>query len=588
MLRVLECVAKPSWAAPGCKALQLAFFGVFICEGLQPVWAAESPTSLASIPRHSSWNFSDVRQIPIQSGGRIKPLDSFARDTVLFITGSRNYKGWDPLDILMSWVSKPQPWEEEPFIQLTRQDVKRELGLEETRSRFSPSELIHNSYLAQYASQAAAPTEEGMKLSPREQELRRVLDRLGVFRSIVSGQGWAVIPKPAPAAWESLLDKSKEGDFIRARFSEMLHAYFTDDSNAFERAATLARAAVRGEISEWSESMERTLVAEVLYNRARPFQVAWILYLLAGLLWMIGISKAGQWLRLGMIVTSLGFFCHVGGVVLRCYIAGRPPVTNMYESVIWVCLGVLVFAGILYAIHKKAMVLTVACFLATLGMIAGDAAPAILDPGIHPLVPVLRSNYWLTIHVLTITLGYAAFALTLGLGNVTLYQYFKGGPSVRAKIHELNQLTYRAMQFGVVLLAAGTILGGIWADYSWGRFWGWDPKETWALIALLCYLVILHGRMTNWVGQFAFAVWTVLGFLSVLMAWYGVNFVLGAGLHSYGFASGGTPWILGFIGLQFLYVGVVVAIHSRRGEGKASRKSEVTTSASTAPQSHPR
>src|SRR4029077_25708 len=135
---------------------------------------------------------------------------------------------------------------------------------------------------------------------------------------------------------------------------------------------------------------------------------------------------------------------------------------------------------------------------------------------------VLRSNYWLTIHVLTITLSYAAMALTCGIANVTLFHYARAKQGMQAKVMELNQLSYRSMQFGVVLLAAGTILGGIWADYSWGRFWGWDPKETWALIALLCYLVILHGRFTNWVGQFAYAAWTVVGFTSVLMAWYGV------------------------------------------------------------------
>ena len=120
------------------------------------------------------------------------------------------------------------------------------------------------------------------------------------------------------------------------------------------------------------------------------------------------------------------------------------------------------------------------------------------------------------------------------------------------------------MQFGVVLIAAGTILGGIWADYSWGRFWGWDPKEVWALITLLCYLTILHGRYTQWVGQFGFAAWSAISFMSVVMAWYGVNFILGAGLHSYGFASGGTPWVASFVGLQLLYVLVTAGIHFRR------------------------
>src|SRR5262249_19984530 len=160
---------------------------------------------------------------------------------------------------------------------------------------------------------------------------------------------------------------------------------------------------------------------------------------------------------------------------------------------------------------------------------------------------------------------YAAFALTLGLANVSLWHFFRADkPGASIRIASMNQLTYRAMQFGVVLLAAGTILGGVWADYSWGRFWGWDPKEVWALIALLCYVTILHARFTGWVGQFAFAAWSIVAFLSVIMAWYGVNFVLGVGLHSYGFSSGGFAPIATFVGLQMAWVGTVMLIYKRR------------------------
>jgi cytochrome c biogenesis factor len=129
------------------------------------------------------------------------------------------------------------------------------------------------------------------------------------------------------------------------------------------------------------------------------------------------------------------------------------------------------------------------------------------------------------------------------------------------------------MQFGVVLIAAGTILGGIWADYSWGRFWGWDPKEVWALIVLLCYVAILHGRLTGWIGQFAYAAWSVVAFLSVLMAWYGVNFILGVGLHSYGFSTGGFTAVMTFVAVQGAYVGFVAL---RRG---AEAKKPVTATA---------
>jgi ABC-type transport system involved in cytochrome c biogenesis permease subunit len=231
----------------------------------------------------------------------------------------------------------------------------------------------------------------------------------------------------------------------------------------------------------------------------------------------------------------------------------------MYESVIWVSLGSIFFALCIYCFRREKILMVVACALTAFGILAGDAAPAVMDPNIHPLVPVLRSNYWLTIHVLTITLSYSALALCLGLGNVALFCFLRtASAQTPALALKANQLSYRAMQIGIVLLTAGTILGGVWADYSWGRFWGWDPKEVWALIALLVYLAIVHAKYVGVVREFAFSALSVLGFLSVVMAWYGVNFVLGAGLHSYGFSTGGRAWVFSAAAIQIFYVMAVV------------------------------
>jgi hypothetical protein len=128
----------------------------------------------------------------------------------------------------------------------------------------------------------------------------------------------------------------------------------------------------------------------------------------------------------------------------------------------------------------------------------------------------------------------------------------------------LNRFTYKAIQVGVLLLAAGTILGGVWADSSWGRFWGWDPKEVWALVALLGYLCVLHARFAGWVGQRGLPALSVACFSLVVMAWYGVNFVLGAGLHSYGFGGGGQGWVYAAVLIEMLYAGLAL-LRSRPG-----------------------
>lgn len=555
--------------------------------------------------QRAGWSFKEMGSIPVQAGGRVKPFDSYARDLVLQITGGRTFQGWDPVELTLSWLADPKGWEEKPFILVTRKDVKRQLGLSEAISKFSPKELFSESFMAEYAnsmggqggmSGQSTPIARTSKPDPRDAELKRLFERVMTYRSIVSGEAWPVIPSEAPAPWKALGAPGQSPGPIRDGFMKVFNGYVKGDRDVFDEGVGAVKTAITAEMKgEWNENLANKISTELFYNRVHPYQIAWIIYLLAALLWAASIwlsadgvtaiyrtvgrenavspsvKTAKKLLSLALPVTFIGFFLHILGMALRSYIAGRPPVTNMYESIVWVSFGVMVFATVLWFIQKNSILFAVATAMSAIGLILSDAAPAMIDPSIHPLVPVLRSNYWLTIHVLTITLSYAALALTLGIGNVTLWFYLKGEEETQEglkKITMLNLLTYRAMQFGVVLLAAGTILGGVWADYSWGRFWGWDPKEVWALIALLGYLAVIHARFTGWMRPFGFAAWTVVSFTLVVMAWYGVNFVLGAGLHSYGFSTGGQSTIAVFVLGQMAYV-LGVAL-SRRG-----RKSKI-------------
>jgi len=235
----------------------------------------------------------------------------------------------------------------------------------------------------------------------------------------------------------------------------------------------------------------------------------------------------------------------------------------------------MLFALIFEAVYRSRYFLAAASAVSTICLILADNVP-ILDGSITPLVPVLRHNMWLTIHVLTITLGYAAFTLAMGLGHVVLGLHFLA-PAKAALQKTLSLFLYRAIQVGTLFLAVGTLLGGVWASYSWGRFWGWDPKETWALIATLGYLAILHARLLGWVKDFGVAVGSLLGYLLVLMAWYGVNFVLGTGLHSYGFGSGGYAWVGGFVAFETAII--VAAMLGRRAE-QARQRLDLSTAAS--------
>jgi ABC-type transport system involved in cytochrome c biogenesis permease subunit len=457
-----------------------------------------------------------------------------------------------------------------------------------------------------------------------------------------------------------------------------------------------------GEAAASSYPSVATIERETRFNATNPFWLAPYDYG-AGLLLLVlslaitqttsersRVRAAGKGLYwLGMAALVAGIATEIWGFYLRIRISGWAPVTNMYETVIWVALVAAVLSLVFELIYRQTYMALAGTAVALLGTITAANVP-LLDPSIRSLQPVLRSNLWLTIHVLTEVSSYAAFGLAWALGLIATLHYlmatyrrsprigelmlpmipgllllmgggtgvaasygafgpqwtsgddrlfyafavmalagqaatltaalavwgelanrltFRGeaeaelatpeatwaaderseragtalassgggvatlarptiaeirareaaaGPvkldargeamqRTAAQIKPLANFVYRTMQVGVLLIAAGTILGGVWADYSWGRFWGWDPKEVWALITLLVYLIPLHGRFAGWVTTFWLVFSSVFCFLSVIMAWYGVNFVLGVGLHSYGFVEGGNQGAMAVI-----------------------------------------
>lgn len=306
---------------------------LFVQAAGTPVFAAPAEEGAP----HKGLSFTELRSVPVQSGGRIKPLDSFARESVLFQTGSRSFKGWEPVDLLLSWISYPQYWEGQAFIQVGRVDVRRQLGLDEKRTLFSPQELFRNFALLQYAEKMNRPSGSeqvsmgSKKQQPREQELQALMDRLGLYRNIVSGEAFTLVPKAGATSWGSLAGNDKDGDLIRMKFADLVKGYTASDSAQFATASVALRQAVEGSVPSWDSHLANVIRAEVLYNGLHPFQWSWILFLISALLWLAG-GKA-TWKNWILIPTLAAFGMLVYGIALRCYIAGRPPVTNMYESI---------------------------------------------------------------------------------------------------------------------------------------------------------------------------------------------------------------------------------------------------------------
>jgi ABC-type transport system involved in cytochrome c biogenesis permease subunit len=521
-------------------------------------------------PLQAGSEVAPLREIAIQSGGRTKPLDTFARETARRVTGAKPFgfqsvAGLEPTEWVLSMLAAPDRWRTEPIVKVTHAGLREAAGLPEDKDHYSFEELVSHQGFMGAVEKVHGKLRADEDLDPVESELANLYDTLSVMNGIMTGEALRLIPHPDDprATWYSLADLNDpqvpQAQRIRALVSSLVTAYAAGDGPGVETASA-GLASRLASIAPAVYPAEKDLAREVHYNRAKPFRTAWVLYLLGFLALIASFPLASRGLaRAGLALVVGGFLFNGYGMLLRILISGRPPVTNMYETVVFVAWGGVLFALIFEVVYRARYFAATAAGLATLCLLLADNVP-ILDGAIAPLVPVLRDNMWLTIHVLTITLGYAAFTLAMGLGHVNLGLYFFA-PGKAGLLKSLSLFLYRALQVGTLFLAVGTLLGGVWASYSWGRFWGWDPKETWALIALLGYLAILHGRFVGWIKNFGLAVGSILGYLLVLMAWYGVNFVLGTGLHSYGFGSGGYTYIGGFVTFE---IAVIVGALLRR------------------------
>ncbi len=522
-------------------------------------------------------DFDSVRDIPILEGGRHKPLDTFAGETLREITGRWNFNKTDPLAYLFA-IMTSEDWYREPLVRIDYLPLKEILGVDSSVKHLSYAEISSNPHFQEWIPRVSQKVEREEKLNRLENEIATLYHKLMLFQDIQQGNLLTLIP-PSQQEMEAqnlTIEQMKEAAWLTIQHP---HGYPEEIQKGIQDTFTALLAAVRSDngadFARYGEQLRTQLAQlnpqlyppaidiarEISYNHTRPFLKSWIYYLLAFLLFLLALnfqsSKTLYWGSMGVVL--VGFAYNSWGLVLRSMVSHRPPVSNMYESVVFVGWGIILFALIFEAVYRERWFGIAASILGVGTLVMADILP--FDPNIEPLVPVLRSNYWLIVHVLTITLSYSAFALGMGLAHINLGIYFYL-PHRRDLLSKLSLFLYRTLQVGTLLLAAGTILGGVWAAESWGRFWGWDPKETWALISLLGYMAILHARHTNWVADFGTAVCAVVGFWLILMTWYGVNFVLATGLHSYGFGSGGGIYVLGYMILETLFLfGVAYKYH---------------------------
>ncbi len=312
---------------------------------------------------------------------------------------------------------------------------------------------------------------------------------------------------------------------------------------------------------------------EVRYDRVNPLFLAIIAYGIALLLcFLFFLFRKPLWYRASVTAALAGFALHLGGIVSRILIMRRPPVTSLYETFPFVALISIIAALFIERRTRQGIGLLAATLLGFILLLIANRYAADGDT-MQMLVAVLNSNFWLSTHVVCITTGYGACLLCGAIGHIYLVRRAVQGKS--PGLREIDRMVYGTLCFGMLFSFIGTVLGGIWADQSWGRFWGWDPKENGALLIVLWCAILLHARYFGIIRELGMAVGSVLGAIIVSLAWLGVN-LLGVGLHSYGFTSGAAVKLFSYIGAELLFlivVGIFIALkphgvtHSDSGHG---------------------
>lgn len=478
-----------------------------------------------------------LRRLPVQHDGRVMPLDTVAREAVWNLTGQESWKGTDPVALVLGWTLDPDRWTNEPMVKLGSADLAREIGLAPQARYGTFASLVQNEALLRLVQQARDAEGRDEKLHGVLEDASKLEDRLMWMHGFVGGRLWRVRPQSSDPveAWAALEHLHGLDDLTR----------LVDDP-ATATALPAERAA-----------------REILYNKVRPSRVAWIVLVVGMAASLAAWNGRRRWLD-GVALASLaaGFAVMSWGIGIRWVVAGRIPAANMYESMTFLGWGVGFFALLAFLFIRNRLVVFNATAMSALTMALVDLLP--IDGFIHPVAPVLAGTPWLAIHVPIIMVSYSVLALGVLIAHMRVGMEFtsRAGGELSAK---LSDLLYWYTHIGSILLVAGIITGSIWAAGSWGRYWGWDPKEVWSLVAFLAYIAILHGRFDRFLGEFGVAVLSIAAFWTILMTYVGVNFVLASGLHSYGFGSSGVVNVMaGIAAAEVVFIGAASWMRARR------------------------
>ena len=506
-------------------------------------------------------------------GGRMKPINTFSSELLRKVSHDDTYNGMNSDQVFLSMTQYASYWIEIPIIYIKsgNDSIRKIIGIDKA-AKFAPFVAFFdakgNYKLSKYleeAFKAANPNQF-------EKDFIETDKKVNLMESALSGRILKIFPIPEDKnnKWVSYLELNEAGfKGMEATYTKnVLPLYFgslanSSNSKDFKTADELLES-ISGFQKRFGSTVrpsDEKITSEVLYNKYDVFKKLPYWYIFASILMLLfvimNIFKERKVLNylvnfMHFVIVAL-FALHTFGLIARWYISGHAPWSNAYESIIYVAWATMFFG---LAFDRKSK-LTVASSAFVTAMILAAAYMNWIDPEIANLQPVLNS-YWLMIHVAVIVASYGPFALGMILGAVALLLILFTNEKNKAKmdlnIQEITYINELALTIGLIMLTIGNFLGGQWANESWGRYWGWDPKETWALISIMVYAFVIHARFVPSLrGKWIFNLMSMFAFISILFTYYGVNFHL-VGLHSY--ASGeahSLNWIWYSLGVITLF-----------------------------------
>ena len=502
----------------------------------------------------------EIGDIPLQDEGRIKPLDTFARNHLLAFYGKRSIKELDmgATDWIINLILNPENGRDQKIFNIRNPEVASSLFLDWTNEHKYSFNQITPGLSDQSSMLEMIDQKDASDRTVYEKQLYEISRNILRFEEISYLKALKFIPpsnNSESGEWLSPFDfilKGIPANENQEAILNSLQMYLANRlaGNDLEMSSALDRYEMALSTFQGINVKVDNLKKETWMNRVNLFYISLGLYLLSfiflSISWMI---KPILLNRVAYLLLISGTVIHGYGIFLRMQIMERPPVTTLYESVIFVSLIIMALAVLLEYFRKDGLGIFVGSVSGSVLHYVGFSYAADGDT-LGMLVAVLNSNFWLATHVTTITIGYGASLMAGCVGHLYLIQEIRGVNSASLK-SIFNNL------FGITLLALfftlfGTILGGIWADQSWGRFWGWDPKENGALLIVLWQLMMIHMRLSGLAKPKEFALGMALNNIIVALAWFGVN-LLQVGLHSYGFDDGVARNLFMFIGFEIIF-----------------------------------